>query len=360
MRTISRYIFKETLWPFFFGFLFFNFILFMGIIFDLTRLIFVENAPPLKIVQLIFFSLPSFFDIVIPVSLLFSILLSFGRLSADEEITALRSSGVSLLRIQSPILMFGIILTLVSLAFSAFLTPWCNQRYEQVYREILLNRPLIELKEKTIIHFNDKRLYSFNVNKGKQIMQDIIMYEFLPSQVQKFPQVTVARKGEVKEKQFLLEKVHFYRFDQKCRLLQSGSFQEQTIYLYHESTAEKIKKKDSWEMTFTEIQQKLKSEQLPPEKRKKMEIDFHGRIAIPLATLIMCILAIPMGIKVERGDKSISLGISLVVVIIYYILFLAGEFVAKANILSPFLGVWIPNFLFFFIGAWLNFKMLRT
>lgn len=358
MKIIHRYILKETFWPFVFGFLFFNFILFIGVVFDLARLIFVENAPPLKVLELIMFSLPSFFDIVIPVSLLFSILLSFGRLSSDGEITALRSSGINLFQIESSVLLFGIILTLISLVFSAFLTPWCNQQYKKIYQQILMHRPLVQLKEKTIVNLGNRRLYTLKLDKKNQRMQGIILYEFsLPDQ--KFPQITLARQGKIEEEKILLQQVKFYRFDKEYRLSQSGSFSQQIIYLYPEIKAKKGFKKDSWDMSFIEIRKKLKEKGLSPAEKRNLETDLQGRIAIPLATLILGILAVPLGIKVERGDKSISLGISLVVVIVYYVFFLAGSFLSKAGLLSPFLGAWIPNFILLFLGSWLNIQMIR-
>lgn len=357
MKIIYRYILRETLWPFIFGFLFFNFILFIGIIFDLTELIFVKNAPPLKVLQLIIFSLPSFFDIVIPVSLLFSILLSFGRLSADGEITALRSSGVNLFQIENPVLIFATGLTVISLVFSAFLTPWCNQKYKETYRQILLQRPTLQLEEKTIINLENKRLYTFKLDEGGQTMRKIVLYEFYPTS--RFPQITLAQEGQIKEERIFLQGIRLYRFGKNYRVSQSGRFDQQTIYLYSKVREKKNLKKDSWDMTFTEIRQKLKEKELPLEERKKLEVDFQGRIAIPLATFILSVLAVPLGIKVERGDKSISLGISLIVVIVYYIFLLAGSFLSRRELLSPLLGAWIPNFIFLTLGGYLNIRMIR-
>ena len=358
MKIIHRYVLKETLWPFGFGFLFFNFILFIGVVFDLTRLIFAENAPPLKVLKLIIFSLPSFFDIIIPVSLFFSILLSFGRLSGDGEITALRSSGINIVQIEFSVLLFGIILTLISLSFSAFLTPWCNQKYKSIYQQILLHHPLAKFKVKTIIDLDNKKLYSLKLDEKNQTMQELILYDFsFPDQ--KFPQVTLAQKGKIKDEKIFLQKVKFYRFNKDYRLFQSGSFNQQIIYLYPEIKRKKTLKKDSWDMTFMEIKKKLKEKKLSPVERRKLETDLHGRIAIPLATIILGILAVPLGIKVERGDKSISLGISLVVVIVYYVFFLAGNFLSKMGLISPFLGVWIPNFVLLSAGIWLNIQMIR-
>jgi len=318
----------------------------------------VKNAPPLKALQLVAFSLPSFFDIVIPVSLLFSILLSFGRLSADGEMTALRSSGINLFQIETPIFIFGTGLTLISLVFSAFLTPWCNQRYKEIYHQILMHRPALQLEEKTIIKLEDKRLYIFELDKKRQIMRRIVLYEFYPH-ISKFPQITLAQEGKIKEEKIFLQEVKLYRFGKNYRLSQSGGFDQQIIYLYSRVREGENLKKDSWDMTFTEIRQKLREKNIPPEERKKLEVDFHGRVAIPLATFILGILAVPLGIKVERGDKSISLGISLVVVIVYYIFFLAGSFLSRRSLVSPFLGVWIPNFILLALGSWLNIEMIK-
>ena len=359
MKIIDSYLLKETLWPFLFGFLFFNFVLFVGVIFDLTRLIFTESASIFKIVELIIFALPTFFDIVIPVSLLFSILLSFGRLSADGEITALRSSGISLLRVESSILLFAAFLSIIALLFSAFLTPWSNQRYKKIYQEVLLSRPLLQLKEKTIMNIDNKKAYIFELDEKEGIMQGIMLYEFSSSRNLKFPQVTFAREGKITEEKIFLQGVKLYLFGNDLRLFQYGEFDQQIIYLRPESKTAKDLQKDSWDMTFTEIRQKLKEETLPPETRKKLEIDFQARIAIPPAAFILGIFAVPMGVKVERSDKSISLGISLIVVIVYYIFFLAGNFLSQAELLPPFLGAWIPNFILLTSGLWLNMQMVK-
>lgn len=359
MKIIHRYILKETLWPFLFGFLFFNFIIFVGVIFDLTRLLFMEQAPLFPIFKLIFFSLPSFFNIVIPIAFLFAILLSFGRLSFDGEITALRSSGISLLRVESSILLFAAGLTIVALLFSSFLTPWSNQKYKSTYQEILLKQPEIQLKERTIINIDDRRIYAFDMDEDNKSMLDIMLYEFTPFSSSRFPQVTFAQSSTFQEDKIVLEGVELYIFGTDYRLFQYGEFGKQTIYLHPEIIKSRQLEKGSWDMTLAELREKIDKTQLDPEQKKRLKIDFQGRIAIPLATLILGIFAIPLGVKVERGDKSISLGISLVVVVTYYVIFLAGNFLAQAGLVSPFLGAWIPNFTLLSLGLALNIAMIR-
>ncbi|MCD6317701.1 LptF/LptG family permease [Candidatus Aerophobetes bacterium] len=359
MKIIHRYVLKEMLGPFVFGLLFFNFILFMGIIFDLTELIFVKNAPPFLVGKLILLTIPSYLDIIIPIALLFSLILSFGRLSCEGEIIAFRSSGISLLQLESPIFVLAFFLSVVSLFFSAWLTPQCNQLYQKTYQRILLQRPTLQIKENTIIDVEGRKLYTYHLNPENQQMKGIVLYEFLPQKAQLFPQITLAKEGEVKDETLILRKVAIYKFNKNYQLIQRGEFNTQIIYPQNQLSKKEKREKSSYEMSLKEIKAKLKEKGLGEEEKRKLEADFQGRIAIPLATFLMGILAVPLGIKIKRGAKSISLGISLIVIVIYYILFLIGNFLARAGFLPPFFAIWMPNFIMLAAGIFLNLKAIR-
>ncbi len=359
MKIIHRYVLKEMLAPFVFGLLFFNFILFMGIIFDLTELIFVKNAPPFLVGKLVLFTLPSYLDIIIPIALLFSIILSFGRLSCEGEIIAFRSSGISLLQVELPIFVLAFFLTIVSLLFSTWLTPQCNQLYHKTYQQIILQRPTLQIKEGTIIDIEERKLYTYHLNLKNQEMKELILYEFLPQKTQLFPQVTFAKEGRVENETLILRKVSIYRFNKNYQLTKKGEANTQIIYPQNQLDKKKEREKSSYEMSLREIKDKLKEKELGERDKTKLKAEFQGRIAIPLATFLVGILAVPLGIKIKKGAKSISLGISLIVIIAYYILFLTGDFLARAGYLPIFLGVWIPNFIMLAGGIWLNLSSIR-
>jgi lipopolysaccharide export LptBFGC system permease protein LptF len=112
-------------------------------------------------------------------------------------------------------------------------------------------------------------------------------------------------------------------------------------------------------MTFSQMREALAKHNLSKAEARILLIDFNGRVAIPLATFILTILAVPLGIKIKRGDKSISLGVSLVAVVGYYVFYLAGTFLARTGIVSPLVGMWVPNFLILASGVWLHVRMIR-
>jgi len=363
MKILHRYILKEILSSFLFGFLFFNFILLIGIIFDLTELIFIGNVPFLEVAKLLLFKLPSFFDIVIPLSLLFASLLTFGRLSAEGEIIAFLSSGISLLRIEGAVLIFALGLSISSLYFSWSLTPWCNYHYSQTYEKIIFTKPTIQIKERTIIDLEGRKLYAYYVDPKTDKMQEIILYEFLPQADLLFPQIAIAKEGEFKKETLKLKEVTLYRFGKNYRLIQQGEFDSQNIYLGEQFSQKEREWKRNNELSLGEISQKLKKEKVKetpnPEEIKELSIEFHGRIAIPLATFLLGLIAIPLGIRIKRGEKSLSLGISLIVAIVYYVLFLAGRFLARAELLPPHLAMWLPNILLGIAGLWLTIKSAK-
>ncbi|UCG94344.1 MAG: LptF/LptG family permease [Candidatus Aerophobus sp.] len=364
MKILNRYILKEISSAFIFGFIFFNFILFIGIIFDLTELIFIENVPLVDVGKLVIFKIPSFFDIVIPVSLLFASLLSFGRLSSEGEIIAMRSSGISLFHITGLLLLFAFSLTLGSLLFSFSLTPWCNQHYKKTYQKIIFQRPTIQVKERIITNLKERRLYTYHIDPKNYEMQEIVLYEFASDGNYIFPQITLARQGKFEEEILKLKKVTFYRFGNNYRIYRRGRFDSQIVYLTPQVPEKAAEKRAIGELSLWEIAQKLSSEKTKPkpdeEKIRKLAVDFHGRIAIPLATFLMGLIAVPLAIKIKRGEKSISLGISLIITVAYYVLFMAGRFLGRGGLLPPYLAMWLPNILLSAAGIWLSTRLTEV
>jgi len=364
MKILNRYILKEISSAFIFGFIFFNFILFIGIIFDLTELIFIENVPLVDVGKLVIFKIPSFFDIVIPVSLLFASLLSFGRLSSEGEIIAMRSSGISLFHITGLLLLFAFSLTLGSLLFSFSLTPWCNQYYKKTYQKIIFQRPTIQVKERIITNLKERRLYTYHIDPKNYEMQEIVLYEFPSDGNYIFPQITLAQQGKFEEEILKLKKVTFYRFGNNYRIYRRGRFDSQTVYLTPQVPEKAAEKRAIGELSLWEIAQKLSSEKTKPkpdeEKIRKLAVDFHGRIAIPLATFLMGLIAVPLAIKIKRGEKSISLGISLIITVAYYVLFMAGRFLGRGGLLPPYLAMWLPNILLSAAGIWLSTRLTEV
>src|SRR5881409_4419273 len=103
---VHRYVFREIVVPFAFGLSVFTFILLIARLLKLIELVVTRGVPALNILRLLSYILPAFLEVTVPMAMLLSILVAFGRLSADAEVTALRASGVSLYQLTPPVATF--------------------------------------------------------------------------------------------------------------------------------------------------------------------------------------------------------------------------------------------------------------
>ncbi|MEA3485872.1 MAG: LptF/LptG family permease, partial [Candidatus Aerophobetes bacterium] len=183
-----------------------------------------------------------------------------------------------------------------------------------------------------------------------------------PEGAHKFPQLTLAKKGKFIGKILQLKDVTLYRIGENYRIIQQGTFNSQNIYLETQAPKPWLGERATEEINLRDLGEKLRKERIKerPDKEKimRLAVDFHTRIAIPLATFFIALLAIPLGIKLERREKSVSLGISLLIVIIYYLFLLVGQFLGKEGITPPWVGIWLPNLLIITPSIWLNLKVI--
>lgn len=112
----------------------------------------------------------------------------------------------------------------------------------------------------------------------------------------------------------------------------------------------KMKIKNSTEMTIWELSEKLKTAGLEDVVFRDMAIEFYKTITTPLSCIIFGILGIPLGIRSHRAIKARGFTIGLITVFIYYIIRLGSEALIETGRLSPLIGSWVPNIIFFILG----------
>src|SRR3990172_2085089 len=147
-KTTYLYILKEILPIFFISLMTFTIILLMDKIFKLVELIVARGANPVHILKLLMFISPSFLIFTIPMGVLVGTLLTFGRLSADSEITAFKASGMSLYQLFFPIALFSIGAYLVTSLLVLYGLPWGNRGFKSTLFMILQTKASIEIKER--------------------------------------------------------------------------------------------------------------------------------------------------------------------------------------------------------------------
>jgi len=364
-KIIDRYIFKEIAFPFLVILGILTFVLLMGKILQIMDLVINKGVSLLSIVKIIFFLMPSFLLFTVPIALLISILIAMGRFSADNELTALKTSGISLLQILYPVALASLIAFGLTILISFFVVPVSNVATKRLLFDIVRQNATIGIKEKVFnSDFKDFLIYADRVPVDKNYLEGVIVSDhriineqntilakraYLISDPASLTVKLKLEEGSIHTVSSDLKnyrKVNFASYDITLNL--AGTFAD-----YNESS------KSSTEMTLTELLEKMKEPGLDAAAVRELAIEVHKKFSIPLSCLFFGLIGLPLGIRSHRSVKSRGFAVGLMVVCVYYLLRIGGEALVETGLLPVFIGVWAPNIFFAVFGSLLFYAAYR-
>ena len=355
-KIISRYIFKEIALIFVLILFILTFVLLMGRILQIMDLMVNKGVDFSAIIKLIIFLLPSLFLFTIPIALLVSVLITMGRLSADNEITALRTSGVSLLQIYYPVAVVSLIAFIFAIIIGYYLVPHSYSASKRLIFDIAQQHATIGIKEKVfnadfkgILLYAEKVPSNGNYIEGVLVSDNRLLTEQNTILAKKAYLITDPASMTVKLR---LENgaIHSVSSDLKnYRKIDFNSYDinlDLSTEIGPANTASKTKD----EMTMTELLESMKKPGVNEVALREYAIEAHKKISIPLSCIIFGLLAMPLGIRSHRAVKSHGLTVGIIIATAYYLVRIGGEALVETGRLSPLIGVWTPNFIFAMLG----------
>ena len=365
LKIINRYIFKEISSSFIIILFILTFVLLMGKILQIMDLIINKGISAFAIAKLILFLLPSFMLFTIPIALLIAILIAMGRFSADNEITALKTSGISLMQIYYPVAIASLITFIITIIVGYFLVPQSNFATKRLLFTIAQQNASIGIKEKVFnSDFKGFLLYAENIPVDKNYMEGVIVSDnriigeqntilakkaFLVSDPQSMTVTLKLENGSIHTVSSDLKnyrKIDFNSYDIKLDL-------STALASLNEAS------KSSTDMTMTELLEKMKKPGIDKADARELAIEVHKKFSIPLSCIFFGLLALPLGIKSHRAVKSRSFAVGIIIVSVYYLLRIGGEALVETGHLSPEVGVWTPNIFFGILGVYLFYMSNR-
>ena len=106
------------------------------------------------------------------------------------------------------------------------------------------------------------------------------------------------------------------------------------------------------EMTSKELKERIAFLETTGQSTIKERMDYHIKIAVPFASLIFSILGAAVGLRHHRGSSALGLGISLIIILVYYLLIAVSTGLGLSEVLPPYIAAWIPNILVGSIGIY--------
>ena len=290
---------------------------------------------------------------VAPLACLLAVFMTLGGFSRSNELTAMHSAGISLLRITLPLLVTALLVSLLTLLASEYLVPMCVKQANNIYTSKVQGRPIAVFKRSRIWLREGSKIVNIRLaDPEKGQLQGVTMFDFDRhfnlNDRSDIPRATYINGHWRAES--LIER----RFD-NGNLVSSQTANDQTVDLH--ATPEDFRipgSKRNEDLGYRELRSlatKLRAEGYDPNR---FEVDMHARLAAPFASLIMAFLGIPFALRKGR-DSGLALGIAMSVMIgvVYFILQAMLLAFGYSAALPPILAAWAANLLFFLFGCWL-------
>ena len=354
-KIIYRYILKEITHPFILALFVATFVLMMGRILQLMELVINKGVGLWDISKLIFFMMPTLLLFTIPLALLIAILMGMGRLSRDNELTVMKSAGLSLYQLSRPVFSLAVVAFILSTVTSLFLLPQGTQATKNLLLDLVRQKASAGIKEKVFNDdFNGIVLYADRIPIDGEFMEGVLLFD---DRIQSEPSTIIARKGylvaapDSPAVTLRLENGSIHSVNPNLKNYKKIDFSTYDVSLELQTDMEDAKKfatKKLQEMTFLEMVRQIRDtvKPMPALKIREMKIELNKRLAIPVSCLIFALVGMPLGITPGRSARLRGFTTALAVVVSYYLLTLSGTALGETGRLSPTVGAWVPNAVF--------------
>ncbi len=360
MKILRDYFLGEFISPFFLALGVLTFVMLLGNLLKITDLIINKGVDILSVMKLFLLMVPYLLTYTLPIAALAATLISLGRLSGDNEIVAVKACGIHMLRLLSPLLTLGMVLSLILVIFNDRVIPYAHYATRKTLMEVGVKNPAAALEPGVFINAFEKYvLFIYHIDGNK--LSNIRIYE---PQEEGPTRTIVAKKGEfilIPEKKTVKLKLmdgtadepdpdnpsNFYKLNFKTYFM--------SLNLSRQESGE-INKKPK-DMTLQELYQeagRLKKDRIDPAP---IATEIHKKISLAFSCFIFILLGASIAVITRRREKSINFGIAFLIVGLYYLLFIGAEALSLQGHLPPPLVMWMPNIIMGITGALLVRKV---
>uniref|UniRef100_A0A7V4CHV2 YjgP/YjgQ family permease n=1 Tax=candidate division WOR-3 bacterium TaxID=2052148 RepID=A0A7V4CHV2_UNCW3 len=395
---IQKQVIKEYLFPLIFSIIVLIFIMLMDRMFILADLLIKKGVKMSIVFEIALYSLPYVLAYILPVATLIAGLSTFGRLSQDNEIIALKVTGINITKIIKIPIFFIIFLSLFMVFFNNFLWPESEFRIRNLLLDLARKKPQIKIREGIFFEdFSPYVIYIGYLEEKTGKMKDILIFK---KEGEITPIFIFAKEGILKEQEesyftFILKNGEAHQLEKNERYRQI-IFEIDTINIPYED--ELVRRERSYrsirEMNIIQlfknikeinkeiknlkgkikdfkkekINEEIKSARIKEEEtklkykireRERFLLEFHKKTALGFANIFFLLFGIALGLVIKKGSIGISFILGLVYFAFYYVLLLLfEEMVLRGKILALF-GIWLPTVINLPFAVYFLYKKIK-
>jgi len=406
MKILERYILRENIKPFLVSLIVLTFVFLLDKLIELLNLIIDKRLDIPAIFSVFSLSLPFMLALTVPMAVLVATILSFGRLSVDNELVAFKSCGINIYKLMRSTVIAALFLSVLMVYFNNEVLPDTNYKLKNLLVRLHYRRPVTNIQPGQFTTIKNYTIYALDIRGD-----DLFGLTIYNREGTNFPQTITAERGQIEltdggnnfkailhngqvherddrdPQKYRLQKferlvIHLpdlgydlnvedsdQRGDRELSSRQMSQIiedREQEI----ENTKEQIRRlearnrlleedRDSFQVA-REIERNNNLIAMQVNKISDLEarireykVEIHKKYSIAFACLIFVFLGIPIGMMIRSSGVGVAFTASAIIFIIYYICLVSGEQLGDKGIIAPWLAMWAPNMLFGSIGLYL-------
>ncbi|MBN2060071.1 MAG: LptF/LptG family permease [Deltaproteobacteria bacterium] len=357
--TLFKYISREIWSVFFVSLSIFIFIIMATRIMGITELLINQRVYPTQVIKILLCFFPKVILFSLPAACLMCVLLSFLRLSSDNEVIALHSSGLSLYQLLPAVVVFSLIIFLLSILISGYAIPWGGQTYKKVLYQIVSARADAVIKERVFLEpFHDVVLYINNYSTKDKIMKDLFVVDKRDDST---TSTIIAKKGRIFSGNetgiviiYFMDGTIFTvdRYFNRARTVTFDTY-NMTIDLKKLLSSYVSKEKKPEEMSLGELIDELRDKTGDNKKQNQVGIRLFEIFSIPVAIFLLGIIGAPLGAHVRASGRTKGIIISLILFLFYYLFIMFVRYLCEIRDFPPSITVWIPDLFLLFAAFYL-------
>ena len=348
-RTLFQYLFKEICTVFLVSLFVFVFVIMAAEMMKIMEMVINQGLQIPQVLVIIISMLPQIINFSLPATCLMCVLLTFLRLSADNEVIALNSSGISLYQMLPSVLVFASLSFIFALFTSIYAIPLGNSSSKNVLYKAVESKTDLDIKER-IFHepFENVVFYVNHFSPKDRTMKDIFVMD---KQGVLTNHTIIAKGGKIISNpgQRIIT-IHFtdvtiLNVDKNfktTRTIETDSY-DFTIDL-DEIMAKMVSRgKGTKEMSIRELIDHRKKSKKDPLRYNQIGLQLFEMFSIPVAVFFLGIIGAPLGAHVKSRGRPTGIVLSLFIFLVYYISLMCVRYFCEMGALPPVIGVWLPD-----------------
>lgn len=363
IKLLDRFILSQVIEVFIMGVCIFTSIIFASDTFiTLIKQISMFGIPFSVAFRIVILNLPSIIVMTIPLGVLLATVMTLNKLSLSSEITVLRSCGIGLNRIAKPIFIFAIAMSICCFVVNESVVPVMSKQAKDLALWSFSQKNIPEGKENFVFkELNDsnglKRLFYVGSCKHKTLNNITVLDTSKEGTIQ----VLQAVEGTTAADGWNFLKGAIYTVSSDGKILNTSLFDKFNIRFAVDLSKE-LNKNVAREMNFSTLIKYIAKQDFNGDKKQRnaLYIELYDKIALPLTTVALVLIGVPLSITPPRVRYNRGFLFSILIIFTYYLIRALSISFGKSDVLPPFLAAWMPNIILMILGSFMYYKKVYT